>query len=314
MDTGAPVVRVRDLEKSYGQLRALGGVDLDIAPGEVFALLGPNGAGKTTLVEILEGYRKRSAGEAVVLGQDPERAGEQWRARIGMVLQFTAAFDQLTIEEIVAHVASFYPRPLDPGRVIDMVGLGERRAVRCSRLSGGQKRRVEVALGFVGDPEVVFLDEPTTGLDPQARRQLWEVVRGFAAQGRTVLLTTHYLDEAEALADRVGVIIAGKLAEVAPPSEIGGRQRSLAQVSFARRERLAGAPLPDLPGLSLQGDVVTVETEVPTKVIAGLTAWARERGRDELPALMVRRPSLEDVYLQMVESAEATSAAASHAP
>jgi ABC-2 type transport system ATP-binding protein len=298
------VVSVRHLEKRYGKLEALRGVDLDIEQGEVFALLGPNGAGKTTLVEILEGYRERSGGQVSVLGTDPQHGDERWRARLGMVLQFTTAFDQLSVEEIVAHVASFYPRPLDVARVIEMVGLGDKRKDRCSRLSGGQKRRVEVALGFVGDPELVFLDEPTTGLDPQGRHQLWDVVRGFTAQGRTILLTTHYLDEAEALADRVGVIIAGSLAEVAPPAELGGRERALVHVSFSRHERLAGGVLPEWQGTSVHGDVVTIQTDAPTKVVADLTAWARSLGQDEIPGLAVRRPSLEDVYLQMVESAE----------
>jgi ABC-2 type transport system ATP-binding protein len=296
----APVIRVRALRKSYGDLEALAGVDLDIEAGEVFSLLGPNGAGKTTLVEILEGYRERTSGEATVLGIDPGSGDRRWRARVGIVLQNSTAFDLLTVEEVVGHFGSFYPSPLPTGQVIDMVGLGDKRKSRCIALSGGQKRRVEVALGIVGDPELVFLDEPTTGLDPMGRRQLWEVVRQFTALKKTVVLTTHYLDEAEALADRVGVIIAGKLAAVAPPHEIGGRERALARVTFIREGKLAGQPLPAIPGITAEDDVVTIPTEAPTAAVVALEAWAAGLGEAELPGLAVTRPSLEDVYLAMV--------------
>ncbi|MBI5949683.1 MAG: ABC transporter ATP-binding protein [Chloroflexi bacterium] len=298
--SNGPVVEVTGLRKSYGALEALAGIDLAIEPGEVFALLGPNGAGKTTCVEILEGYRRRTGGEASVLGVDPDRGERRWRARIGIVLQTTTAFDHLTVDEVVAHVGSFYPNPLPARRVVDMVGLTEKRSSRCGSLSGGQKRRVEVALGFVGDPELIFLDEPTTGLDPGGRRQLWEVVEQFTALKKTVVLTTHYLDEAEALAGRVGVIVAGALVEVAPPRELGGRERALARVTFARRGRLAGAALPDLPGATLEGDMVTVPTGTPTAIVGLLSAWAAAHGEPELPALTVTRPSLEDIYLEMV--------------
>ena len=304
-----PVIRVRGLRKLYGELAALDGVDLDIEAGEVFSLLGPNGAGKTTLVEILEGYRERTSGEATVLGVDPGDGDRRWRARVGIVLQSSTAFDFLTVEEVVSHFGSFYPSPLPTGQVIDMVGLGDKRTSRCIALSGGQKRRVEVALGIVGDPELVFLDEPTTGLDPMGRRQLWEVVRQFTALKKTVVLTTHYLDEAEALADRVGVIIAGKLAAVAPPREIGGRERALARVSFVRDGKLAGQPLPEIPGIVADGDLVTVATEAPTAIVVALNAWAAKSGVAELPALSVTRPSLEDVYLAMVGPEHLESAA-----
>jgi len=233
-------VSARGVRKSYGDFEALRGVDLEIGPGEVFALLGPNGAGKTTFVEILEGFRARSGGEATVLGVDPERGDLVWRSRLGIVLQSAGFFEQLTPDEVVSHFATFYPNPLDPRRVVDMVGLADKRSSRCKDLSGGQKRRGDLAMGIVGDPELVFLDEPTTGLDPQGRRQLWEVVREFARLGKTIVLTTHYLDEAEQLADRVGVIINGQLVEVGTPREIGGRERALARVTFALTGNLAG--------------------------------------------------------------------------
>ncbi len=308
----AAVIRVRGLRKVYGTLEALAGVDLEIEAGEVFSLLGPNGAGKTTLVEILEGYRERTSGEATVLGIDPGDGDRRWRARVGIVLQNSTAFDMLTVEEVVSHFGSFYPAPLPAGKVIDMVGLGDKRKSRCISLSGGQKRRVEVALGIVGDPELVFLDEPTTGLDPIGRRQLWEVVRQFTALKKTVVLTTHYLDEAEALADRVGVIIAGKLAEVGPPREIGGRERALARVSFVREGKLVGQPLPAIPGIVAEGALVTVNTEAPTAAVVALEAWAAGLGAAELPGLSVTRPSLEDIYLAMVgpENGDAPEAGA----
>jgi ABC-2 type transport system ATP-binding protein len=307
-----PSVAVRSLEKRYGSLAALAGVDLDIEPGEVFSLLGPNGAGKTTLVEILEGYRRRSAGRVDVLGVDPERADGRWRSRIGIVLQNTTVFDTLTVHELVNHFATFYPAPLDAGRVIGLVGLEEKRHVRCAKLSGGQKRRVDLALGLVGDPELMFLDEPTTGLDPEGRRQLWDVVREFTALGKTVLLTTHYLDEAEALADRVGIIIAGEMVEIGAPMEIGGRARGLAHVRFAAEGALEGRELPPLQGtVTREGRLVAVETAFPTDVVARLAAWAKDAGAPELPGLAVARPSLEDVYLAMVKARNGATVEAS---
>jgi ABC-2 type transport system ATP-binding protein len=302
-------ISVRGIRKSYGGFEALRGIDLEIAPGEVFALLGPNGAGKTTLVEILEGFRIRSAGEASVLGRDPAHGDASWRARIGVVLQAAGLFELLTVEEAVSHFASFYPAPLEPARVIEMVGLTDKSKARCLSLSGGQKRRVDLALGIVGDPELIFLDEPTTGLDPQGRRQLWEVVREFSRLGKTVLLTTHYLEEAEQLANRVGVIIRGQLAALGPPMEIGGRERALARVTFALSGRLANAALPGgLTAVPGADGHVTVTTATPTAVVADLRQWAAALGEPELPGLAVSRPTLEDVYLAMVAESDAGQA------
>jgi len=301
-------VSAHGVRKRYGELEALRGVDLEIAPGEVFALLGPNGAGKTTFVEILEGFRARSSGEATVLGMDPEQGDLAWRARLGIVLQSAGFFEHLTPDEIVSHFATFYPRPLDPRRVIDMVGLSDKRNSRCKDLSGGQKRRVDLAMGIVGDPELIFLDEPTTGLDPQGRRQMWEVVREFTRLGKTVVLTTHYLDEAENLADRVGVIINGQLVEIGTPREIGGRERALARVSFSLSGDLAGKPLPEFgTGTATENGRVTITTATPTAVVAALGRWAEANGESELPGLSVTRPSLEDIYLAMVEAAEGSA-------
>lgn len=299
------------VRKQYGSFEALRGVDLEVREGEVFALLGPNGAGKTTFVEILEGFRTRSAGSATVLGVDPGQGGPEWRARLGIVLQSAGLFETLTPDELAAHFATFYPRHLEPARVIDMVGLSEKRNARCRSLSGGQKRRVDLALGIIGDPDLIFLDEPTTGLDPQGRRQLWDVVREFTALGKTVFLTTHYLDEAEQLADRVGVIIGGQLVEVGTPREIGGRERALARVTFTLAGQLAGQPLPELGApADLDGARVAITTAHPTATVAALARWAESLGEPELPGLAVSRPSLEDVYLAMVGEAENTDGAA----
>lgn len=293
------------ITKRYGHVEALRGVDLEVPPGEVFALLGPNGAGKTTFVEILEGFRRPSSGAATVLGVDPATGGASWRARLGIVLQSAGFFEALTPHEITAHFASFYPAPLDVEAVIEMVGLKEKRDAVCKSLSGGQKRRVDLALGIIGNPELIFLDEPTTGLDPQGRRQIWDVVRSFTALGKTVLLTTHYLDEAEQLADRVGVIIKGKLAEVGTPREMGGRQRALARVSFDLTGGLAGQPLPEGLIAEIGPGLATITTAEPTRVVVALSRWAESHGEDEIPGLSVARPSLEDIYLQMVAASDA---------
>jgi ABC-2 type transport system ATP-binding protein len=295
-------IGVRGLRKRYREVMAVDGLDLEVGAGEVFALLGPNGAGKTTVVEILEGYRDRDAGEVRVLGEDPASGSAGWRRRIGIVPQSTGVFEELTVAEIVRHFALFFSDPLDPDDVIDLVGLGEQRGRRCGKLSGGQKRRLDVALGVVGNPELIFLDEPTTGLDPVGRRQAWGLVSQLTALGKTVLLTTHYLDEAEALADRVGVIAGGRLLEVGTPRELGGRARARAEVSFKAEGRLVGRPLPELPDTTVEtaNGIVALRTARPTLVVGTLSGWAARAGVDELPELFVSRPTLEDVYMGMI--------------
>jgi ABC-2 type transport system ATP-binding protein len=272
-------VRVRGLRKRYGDLDAVNGVDLDIPRGEVFALLGPNGAGKSTTVEILEGHRRRTGGEVSVLDADPGRPTRSWRARIGIVPQTTNEQPPLSVREMVRHFAGYYPRPRDPDEVIEAVGLTEKADARLSVLSGGQRRRVDVALGIIGAPELLFLDEPTTGFDPDARRRFWQLIEGLADGGTTILLTTHYLDEAEALADRVGVIAGGRLVEVAPPGDLGGRATAKARVSWTG---------PEGPQ--------ALETNSPTQVVAELG----QRFDGEVPGLTVTRPTLEDTYLSMI--------------
>ncbi|SCE74802.1 ABC-2 type transport system ATP-binding protein [Micromonospora haikouensis] len=273
-------ISVRGLRKAYGDNVAVAGVDLDVRRGEVFALLGPNGAGKTTTVEILEGYRRRDSGEVRVLGSDPASPDPHWRSRVGIVLQGTGEFDELTVGEVVRHFSGFYPDADDPAKVVERVGLGAKAKARTHTLSGGQKRRLDVALGIIGRPELLFLDEPTTGFDPEARREFWELIRDLAAAGTTIVLTTHYLDEAEALADRVGVIAAGRVIEVAPPKLLGNRQESLATVSWRTPE----------------GVLESAQSATPTALVAELAA----RHGGEVPGLTVTRPTLEDVYLTMI--------------
>ena len=277
---GDVAVRMRGLTKRYGDKAAVDGIDLDVRRGEVLALLGPNGAGKTTTVEMLEGYRRRDDGEVSVLGQDPGRPDRGWRSRIGIVLQSSADNAELTVSELVRHFAGFYPAPRDPDEVISWVGLEAQRRTRTRALSGGQRRRLDVALGVIGDPELLFLDEPTTGFDPEARRQFWDLITALRADGTTILLTTHYLEEAEQLADRVGVISAGRLVALAPPDELGGRADRAATVvwidSDGRHE---------------------VATASPTAV---LTELAARFAPAEVPGLQVLRPTLEDVYLSLI--------------
>ncbi len=276
---GAAAVRIRGLVKTYAGRNAVDGIDLDIAHGEVFALLGPNGAGKTTTVEILEGYRTRTGGEVAVLGQDPATAGLDWRARIGIVLQSSSENAELTVAELVHHFAKYYRDSRDPEEVIVATGLAEKRDARTRSLSGGQRRRLDVALGIIGRPELLFLDEPTTGFDPQARRSFWQLVRELRTDGTTILLTTHYLDEAQELADRVGVITDGRLLAVDTPDRLGGRMAHRAHVRWSDD---AGSH-----------DEVT---ETPTRLVAELSA----RYGGEVAHLEVVRPSLEDVYLAMI--------------
>ncbi len=309
MDMESAAIRARGVKKAYGSTQALRGVDLVVEPGEVFALLGPNGAGKTTLVEVLEGYRRPDEGAIEVLGQRPGDSRD-WKGRIGIVPQSTGVFDELTVDEIVGHFAGFYAHPMPVDRVVALVGLTEKRRTRCRQLSGGQKRRVDLALGLVGDPELIFLDEPTTGFDPGARRQAWETVSEMTSLGKTVLLTTHYLDEAEHLAHRVGVIAGGRMLEVAPPSLLGGRSSATVHVSFEPTGRLGSVPMPDIPGNARFANGRTIiETDVPTATVQVLAAWASALGIPELPRLTVERPSLEDAYLAMIEGAETEQAA-----
>jgi ABC-2 type transport system ATP-binding protein len=278
--TESTAVRVRGLRKHYRRHLAVDGIDLDIAHGEVFALLGPNGAGKTTTVEILEGHRERDAGDVAVLGTDPRHGGRRWRAELGIVLQHATDAADLTVAEMVRHVARYYPAPGDPDEVIAAVGLTDKARARIRTLSGGQRRRLDVALGVVGDPRLLFLDEPTTGFDPQARRQFWDLVRSLAAGGRTtVLLTTHYLDEAEALADRVAILVAGRIAAEGAPGSLAGREATRTTVSWHG---------PHGPR--------TEPTDDPEALVAALTA----RFGGSVPGLAVSRPSLEDVYLDLI--------------
>jgi len=276
---------VRDLTKSYDGIEALRGISFDVRRGEVFGLLGPNGAGKTTTVEILEGYRRRDGGEASVLGFDPGRAERGLREQIGIVLQHSATWPVLTVAETVTLFAGYYRAPREVSEVIELVGLREKRDARLKTLSGGQKRRLDLALALIGDPDLVFLDEPTTGFDPAARRTAWEMIRALRALGKTILLTTHYLDEAQQLADRVAVLQHGKIVSLGTPAELIG-----ASVKTEVRYRRNGLE-------------IVVETEAPTRALHELTTEALAGGF-ELEGLEVRRPTLEDVYLELVKEKE----------
>ena len=282
----AAAISIRGLVKRYGDFVAVDGLDLDIRRGEIFALLGPNGAGKTTTVEICEGYRGRDAGDVRVLGEDPADGARSWKAQLGIVLQSGTGDSQLTVREMLTAQGSYYPDPRDPDEVLDLVGLTEKAGVRGKALSGGQRRRLDVALGIVGRPTLLFLDEPTTGFDPEARRQFWSLIRSLRELGTTMLLTTHYLDEAEALADRVGVIVSCRLVEVATPATLGGRHTAPTVVSWdgpAGRER--------------------AHSDTPTALVAKLAA----QFDGEVPGLSVARPSLEDIYLTMIGSSKVES-------
>jgi ABC-2 type transport system ATP-binding protein len=299
---GEAVIRVRGLHKRYGAHEAVGGIDLEVRRGEIFAFLGPNGAGKTTTVEILEGFRQASGGSIEVLGQDPWQAPGSWRARLGIVLQESGAEPGLTVRECVALYAGYYPAPRNVDETIALVGLGAQSAERASSLSGGQRRRLDVALALIGDPELIFLDEPTTGFDPSARRAAWEVVAGLRELGKTIFLTTHYMEEAERLADRIAVIAGGRIVAEGTPQNLGGRQLEAAQISFRLPETVdAFGELP--PALAErvqrdgQGSVRLASTSV-TADLHMLSGWALEQ-EIELDELEVTRPTLEDVYLQL---------------
>src|ERR687885_977754 len=277
-----PVVSVRGLRKSYGEFEALKGIDFELRAGEVFGLLGPNGAGKTTTVEILEGYRPRDGGEVEVLGADPADAGLDWRGRIGVVLQSSAMYENLTVAESLDQFAGYYERPRPTDEVIHVIGLDEKRNDRVRRLSGGQRRRLDLGLALIGDPELIFLDEPTTGFDPGARRRAWETFRSLSELGKAILLTSHYLDEVEQLADRIAVLRGGRIVASGTPQEL---THATPATEIRYREN---------------GREVVLRTEEPTRVLHELTARALAEGA-EVPGLEVRRPSLEEVYLSLTQ-------------
>ena len=280
----APAIEVRGLRKRYGEHEALGGIDFTVGRGEVFGLLGPNGAGKTTTVEILEGYRERSEGEVSVLGHDPARRALELRRRVGIVLQSSGMYRHITVREALDHWAHLYPSPRDVDEVIDVAGLRESEDVRTRRLSGGQLRRLDLALALVGDPELIFLDEPTTGFDPAARRAAWDTVRSLQGLGKTVLLTTHYLEEAQALADRVAIIKGGRILAEGAPGELGAGDSSRYRVAWRNG----------------RGLIEQRETDDPTTLLHELTEAALARG-ERLRDLSVSRPSLEDIYLELTD-------------
>ena len=273
-------ITVRQLRKSYGALEAVRGIDFEVQRGEVFGLLGPNGAGKTTTVEVLEGYRKRDAGDVQVLGVDPAEAGGDWRERIGVVLQSSAMYETLTVDEMLRLFAGYYRQPRPIEEVAALVGLREKQDERVRRLSGGQRRRLDLGLALIGDPELIFLDEPTTGFDPEARRRAWDTIGGLRQLGKTILLTTHYLDEAERLSDRVAVVRDGEIVAIGPPTELTA-ELPATEIRFRR-----------------DGEEIVLQTEEPTRVLHELAAEALAAGR-ELEGLEVKRASLEDVYLAL---------------
>ncbi|MBO4206779.1 ABC transporter ATP-binding protein [Micromonospora echinofusca] len=294
-----PAIEVDDLTRSYGALKAVAGISFQVAEGEVFALLGPNGAGKTTTVEILEGYRHRDGGQVRVLGFDPATGGRAYRERIGIVLQSAGFEEAFTVAELVRLQASFYPRRHDPDELVTLVGLADKRNARVKALSGGQRRRLDLALGLVGAPDLLFLDEPTTGFDPAARHRAWDLIARLRHLGTTILLTTHYIEEAERLADRVAVLRAGHLVAVGSPQELQDGCRLPGVVTFRLPAGTTGADLPDLAGtVTLDGGTVRVETHTAVPDVGRLTGWARQRAVD-LPGLTLTQPTLEDVYLTL---------------
>jgi ABC-2 type transport system ATP-binding protein len=302
----APVVSVRGLHKRYGELDAVAGIDLEVERGEIFAFLGPNGAGKTTTVEILQGFRTRTAGEVSVLGVDPAKGDAAWRNRVGSVLQESNAEPGLTVRECLQLYSGYYLEPRDIDETIALVGLDGKGDALAPQLSGGQRRRLDVALGLIGDPELIFLDEPTTGFDPSARRTAWHVIDGLRDLGKTVFLTTHYMDEADQLADRIAVIADGRIVAEGTPGTLGGRNRMAASISFTLP---AGTGVDDLPAelralvASADDRSVTLTTDTPLVHVRALADWALGRGID-LPDLDVRRPTLEQVYLELTKEAE----------
>jgi ABC-2 type transport system ATP-binding protein len=288
---------------AYGEFDAVRGIDLEVHRGEVFAFLGPNGAGKTTTLEVMEGYRKRTAGEVSVLGVDPEHAGSDWRERIGVVLQESDVEPELTVRECLQLYAGYYraPRPVED--TIALAGLSEKADTRAERLSGGQRRRLDVALALIGDPELVFLDEPTTGFDPLARRAAWDVIAGLQALGKTIFLTTHYMEEAEHLADRICVIAAGEIVAEGTPQTLGGRDTARSEISFTLPPGVDAGALPPAVAAAIsdsQGRHLVIESHEPLELLGALSAWAREHGH-AVADIDVHRPTLEDTYLKLTE-------------
>jgi ABC-2 type transport system ATP-binding protein len=295
-------IEVRDLRKSYGSVQAIRGVSFEVARGEVFCLLGPNGAGKTSVVEILEGYRTRGAGEARVLGIDPANGSRRLRERVGVVLQQCGVQSELTVAELIEMYGRYYSRRRPVDELIELVDLAEKRDTRAKELSGGQLRRLDLALALVGDPELVFLDEPTTGFDPAARRGAWSTVRSLCDLGKTIFLTTHYMDEAQFLADRVAVMSAGQIIASGRPEELGGRDLRPAEIRFRLPDRLSLGDVPEVPGeRSLDGDTVLLVTREPVLATQRITTWAIEQGV-ELGRFSVNQPTLEDIYLELTGS------------
>jgi ABC-2 type transport system ATP-binding protein len=310
IQTDGLAIEVRDLRKSYGEVEAVRGVSFEVLRGEVFCLLGPNGAGKTTTVEILEGYRTRTAGEAHVLGMDPAHGPRELRERVGIVLQQCGVQNDLTVAELLEMYGRYYARRRPVDELIDLVELGEKRDVRARNLSGGQLRRLDLALALVGDPDLLFLDEPTTGFDPGARRQAWSTIRSLCDLGKTVFLTTHYMDEAQHLANRVAVMNAGQIIAMGKPEELGGRDLRPAEIRFSLREGWSLGDLPDIPceQRSLEGDRVLVLTKEPVVAAQRITTWALDHGVD-LGHFSVSQPTLEDIYLELTGPAGHTQTA-----
>jgi ABC-2 type transport system ATP-binding protein len=301
-------IEIDGLRKAYGEVEAVRGISFSVAVGEVFCLLGPNGAGKTTTTEILEGYRARTAGDVLVLGHDPEEGERALHERVGIVLQEAAAQAELTVAEVLTMYGRYYPRRRPVAELVELVGLTGQEGRRVKLLSGGQKRRLDLALALVGDPDLLFLDEPTTGFDPSARRQAWSTIKDLCALGKTVFLTTHFMDEAQALADRVAVMVDGRIVALGTPGEIGGRDTAPTEIAFTLPAHVAVSELPALDRAEVAetapGQVRVVSRE-GVRTAHVLTGWALERGH-ELRGFAVSQPSLEDVYLRLTQSQEAT--------